>query len=72
MREIIEQMSIAAKDRSMDQQSGVSAPIQHRQLSGHGSQRLSNAGAVLGGRPAVPRVSDLGHLFVVSASWKWT
>lgn len=63
MREIIEQMSIAArKSKYVDQQSGVSARFSianYRATVASARQR----GAVLGERPAVPRVSDLGHLY---------
>lgn len=66
MREIIEQMSIAARrSKYVDQQSGVSARFSianYRAMVASARQR----GAVLGERPAVPRISDLGHLYSTS------
>ncbi len=63
MREIIEQMSIAARrSKYIDQQSGVSARFSianYRTMIASARQRA----AVLGERPAVPRISDLGHLY---------
>jgi magnesium chelatase subunit I len=63
MREIIEQMSISARrSKYIDQQSGVSARLSianYRTMVASARQR----GAVLGERPAVPRISDLGHLY---------
>jgi len=63
MREIIEQVSIAArKSKYIDQQSGVSARFSianYRTMIASARQRA----AVLGERPAVPRISDLGHLY---------
>jgi len=63
MREIIEQMSVAARQsKYIDQQSGVSARFSianYRTMVASARQR----GAILGERPAVPRISDLGHLF---------
>ena len=63
MREIIEQMSIAARrSKYIDQQSGVSARFSianYRTMVASARQRA----AVLGERPAVPRISDLGHLY---------
>jgi magnesium chelatase subunit I len=63
MREIIEQMSIVARRSNyIDQQSGVSARFSianYRAMVASARQR----GAVLGERPAVPRISDLGHLY---------
>jgi magnesium chelatase subunit I len=63
MREIIEQMSIAARrSKYVDQQSGVSARLSianYRTMIASARQRA----AVLGERPAVPRISDLGHLY---------
>ena len=62
MRQIIEQVSIAARrSKYIDQQSGVSARLSianYRTMVASARQR----GAVLGERPAVPRISDLGHL----------
>jgi magnesium chelatase subunit I len=63
MREIIEQMSVAARrSKYIDQQSGVSARFSianYRTMIASARQR----GAVLRERPAVPRISDLGHLY---------
>jgi magnesium chelatase subunit I len=63
MREIIEQMSVAARQsKYIDQQSGVSARFSianYRTMVASARQRA----AVLGERPAVPRISDMGHLY---------
>jgi magnesium chelatase subunit I len=63
MREIIEQISIAARrSKYVDQQSGVSARLSianYRAMVASARQR----GAVLGEKPAVPRISDLGHVY---------
>ncbi len=63
MREIIEQISVVARrSKYVDQQSGVSARLSianYRSMVASTRQR----GAVLGERPAVPRISDLGHLY---------
>ena len=63
MREIIEQISMAArKSKYIDQQSGVSARLSianFRTMIASARQRA----AVLGEKPAVPRISDLGHLY---------
>ncbi|MHC4403547.1 MAG: magnesium chelatase [Planctomycetota bacterium] len=63
MSEIIEQMSVAARrSKYVDQQSGVSARFSianYRAMVASARHR----GAVLGEQPAVPRVSDLGHLY---------
>jgi magnesium chelatase subunit I len=63
MREIIEQISVAARrSKYIDQQSGVSARFSianYRTMVASARQRA----AVLGERPAVPRISDLGHLY---------
>jgi magnesium chelatase subunit I len=63
MREIIEQASIAARrSKYVDHQSGVSARFSianYRTMIASARQR----GAVLGEKPAVPRISDLGHLY---------
>jgi magnesium chelatase subunit I len=63
MREIIEQISITArKSKYIDQQSGVSARFSianYRTMVASARQRA----VVLGERPAVPRISDLGHLY---------
>jgi magnesium chelatase subunit I len=66
MREIIEEISAAARrSKFIDQQSGVSARFSianYRAMVASARQR----GAVLGENPAVPRVSDLGHLYSTS------
>lgn len=66
MREIIEQIStVARKSKYIDQQSGVSARFSianYRAMIASARQR----GAVLGERPAVPRICDLGHLYSTS------
>src|SRR5262249_59334137 len=63
MREIVEQMSISArKSKYVDQHSGVSARFSianYRTMVASARQR----GVRLGERPAVPRISDLGHLY---------
>jgi len=63
MREIIEQISIAARrSKYVDQQSGVSARLSianYRAMVASARQR----GAVLGEKPSVARISDLGHLY---------
>lgn len=63
MKEIIEQMSMSArKSKYVDQQSGVSARFSianYRTMVASARQR----GVKLGEKPAVPRVSDLGHLY---------
>lgn len=63
MREIIEQITIQARrSKYIDQQSGVSARFSianYRTMVASARQR----GVVLGERPAVPRISDLGHLY---------
>src|SRR5205807_4354444 len=62
MREIIEQISISArKSKYVDQHSGVSARFSianYRTMVASARQR----GIRLGEKPAVPRISDLGHL----------
>lgn len=66
MREIVEEMSIVArKSKYIDQQSGVSARLSianYRVMVASARQR----GAVLGEKPAVPRISDLGHVYSTS------
>ena len=66
MREIIEQIStVARKSKYIDQQSGVSARFSianYRAMIASARQR----GAVLGEKPAVPRISDLGHIYSTS------
>ena len=63
MRQIIEELSIAARrSKFIDHQSGVSARFSianYRTMAASARQR----GARLGERPAVPRISDLGHLY---------
>ncbi len=63
MREIIEQITIQArKSKYIDQQSGVSARFSianYRTMVASARQRA----VVLGENPAVPRISDLGHLY---------
>jgi magnesium chelatase subunit I len=62
MREIIEQISMSArKSKYVDQQSGVSARLSianYRTMVASTRQRAVR----LGEKPAVPRISDLGHL----------
>ncbi len=62
MEEIIEQVSIAArKSKYIDHQSGVSARLSianYRTMIANSRQRSIR----LGESPAVPRISDLGHL----------
>jgi magnesium chelatase subunit I len=63
MAEIIEQMSMGArKSKYVDHQSGVSARLSianYRTMVASARQRAVR----LGERPAVPRISDLGHLY---------
>lgn len=63
MKEICEQITIEArKSKYVDQQSGVSARFSvanYRTLLASARQR----GILLGERPAVPRISDLGHIY---------
>src|SRR3989449_5124339 len=63
MKEIIEQMSMCArKSKFVDQQSGVSARFSianYRTMVASARQR----GVRLDERPAVPRISDLGHCY---------
>jgi magnesium chelatase subunit I len=63
MKEIIEQVSICArKSKYVDHQSGVSARFSianYRTMVASARQRAVR----LGERPAVPRISDLGHLY---------
>lgn len=62
MREIVEQISVAArKSKYVDHQSGVSARFSianYRTMVASARQRAVR----LGEKPAVPRISDLGHL----------
>ena len=66
MRELIEQISVVARrSKYVDQQSGASARLSianYRTMVASARQR----GALLGERPAVPRISDLGHLYASS------
>ncbi len=63
MREIIEQITIQArKSKYIDHQSGVSARFSianYRTMIASARQRS----VVLGEKPAVPRISDLGHIY---------
>lgn len=63
MEEIIEQMSLCARQsKYVDHQSGVSARFSianYRTMIASARQRSIR----LGERPAVPRISDLGHLY---------
>ena len=63
MREIIEQISVAARaSKYVDHDSGVSARFSisnYRMMVASARRR----GAVLNEKPAVPRISDLGHLY---------
>ncbi len=62
MKEIIEEISVQArKSKYVDQQSGVSARFaiaNYRTMVSSARQR----GIILNEKPAVPRISDLGHL----------
>jgi magnesium chelatase subunit I len=62
MKEIVEQISISArKSKYVDQASGVSARFSianYRTMIASARRR----GILLGEKPAVPRISDLGHL----------
>jgi magnesium chelatase subunit I len=62
MKEIIEEIStVARKSKYVDQASGVSARFSmanYRTMVASARQR----GVILGEKPAVPRISDLGHL----------
>jgi magnesium chelatase subunit I len=66
MKELIEEISRAArKSKYVDQASGVSARLSlanYRTMVASARQRA----AVLGEQPAVPRISDLGHLYASS------
>ena len=63
MKQIIEEITVAArKSKYVDHQSGVSARFSlanYRAMVGSARQRA----IVLGERPAVPRISDLGHIY---------
>ncbi len=63
MREIIEQITVAAREsKYIDHDSGVSTrfSIANYKMMVASARRR---GAVLGEKPAVPRISDLGHLY---------
>jgi magnesium chelatase subunit I len=66
MKELVEEISRAARrSKYIDQQSGVSARLSianYRTMVASARQRA----AVLGEQPAVPRISDLGHLYASS------
>ncbi len=66
MKEIIEQISVCArKSKYVDHQSGVSARLSianYRTMVASARHR----GVRLGEKPAVPRISDLGHLYTSS------
>ncbi|HEY4232809.1 MAG TPA: magnesium chelatase [Lacipirellulaceae bacterium] len=66
MKELIEEISRSArKSKYVDQQSGVSARLSianYRTMVASARQRA----AVLAEQPAVPRISDLGHLYTSS------
>ena len=66
MKELVEEISRAArKSKFVDHQSGVSARLSianYRTMIASARQRA----AVLGESPAVPRISDLGHLYASS------
>src|SRR3954463_14239254 len=63
MKEVVEQVTVCArKSKYVDHQSGVSARFSianYRTMVASARQR----GVRLGERPAVPRISDLGHLY---------
>jgi magnesium chelatase subunit I len=66
MKQIVEQITIAARgSKFIDQQSGVSARFSianYETLVASARQR----GVRLGEKPAVPRISDLGHIYASS------
>jgi len=66
MKQIVEEITVAArKSKYIDQQSGVSARFSianYETLVASARQR----GVRLGERPAVPRISDLGHIYTSS------
>ncbi len=66
MREIVEEITVAARrSKYIDHQSGVSARFSlanYRTMVASARQR----GVVCHERPAVPRISDLGHLYASS------
>ncbi len=66
MKELVEEISRAARDsKYVDHESGVSARLSianYRTVVASARQRA----AVLGEEPAVPRISDLGHIYASS------
>lgn len=66
MKELIEEISRAAREsKYVDHESGVSARLSianYRTMIASARQRA----AILGEKPAVPRISDLGHLYASS------
>jgi magnesium chelatase subunit I len=66
MKQVIEEITVAArKSKFIDHQSGVSARFSianYRTMVASARQRA----VVLGEKPAVPRISDLGHLYASS------
>jgi len=66
MKQVLEQITIAARrSKFIDQQSGVSARFSianYETMVASARQR----GVRLGERPAVPRISDLGHIYASS------
>lgn len=66
MREIVEQITVQARQsKYVDQQSGISARFSianYRAMIASARQR----GVLLGERPAVPRISDLGRIYSTS------
>jgi magnesium chelatase subunit I len=66
MKELVEEISRCAREsKYVDQESGVSARLSlanYRTMVASARQRA----AVLGEQPAVPRMSDLGHLYASS------
>jgi len=66
MKQVVEEITIAArKSKYIDQQSGVSARFSianYETMVASSRQR----GVRLGEKPAVPRISDLGHLYTSS------
>jgi len=66
MKEILEQITIAArKSKFIDQQSGVSARFSIANLK-TAVASARQRGVRLGEQPAVPRISDLGHIYASS------
>ena len=64
MREIIEQITDRRPGIEIRRSRlGRECPVQYRQLSDDGRSRPETRCAVLDEKPAVPRISDLGHLY---------